>query len=609
MLFLGLDLSTQGLKCSVVAADEAASGTGSDARKLSLKHKRSDGAGLDAATATDSINFDRDLAQFGTEHGMIVDGLQVHQPTLMYFAALDMLFDRMKQRGFPFHRVRAVSGSAQQHGSVYWASGALDRVLRRLDPAGPLFDQLRDGEAFSTPNSPIWADSSTEAQCATMDKAFGGPAECARVTGSRATARFTGPQIAKVLGANPALAAKTERVSLISSAMATILSAAGYAAIDQCDGSGMNLLDISSGEWSQKALEATGVPGLAGKLGAPVPSHTVLGPIHAYFVQRFGFASDCQCVVWSGDNPNSFAGLGLGVPGDVGVSLGTSDTLFTAAKCEPGSPPPVLPDGHVFMSPVPAFPEAPAALASSARPREYMVMIVYKNGAVARELVRNRATRNSTWEEFDAALEDSEPGAGGVSGFVLPLAETMPRLSGTSPAGVFYNVGALAASDGRSAAVPEVPRDALAKPELEIRAVVESRFLSMRYHCEELGLLGGIKRLIFTGGASSSAAIVQVAADVFGVPCALCPESSDSASFGAAVRALHAFYVQATHHRGEAGELPSFHQVAEPWLEQRAPAREVRPNMEAHDQYRRMGCATLAWGRVEAALVAKLGDA
>ena len=39
----------------------------------------------------------------------------------------------------------------------------------------------------------------------------------------------------------------------------------------------------------------------------------------------------CSVVACSGDNPCAFAGLGLSQPGDLGVSLGTSDTVRTHA--------------------------------------------------------------------------------------------------------------------------------------------------------------------------------------------------------------------------------------------------------------------------------------
>ena len=47
-----------------------------------------------------------------------------------------MLLDK-----FPFSKVVAISGSGQQHGSVYWKNGA-QSVMKNLTPHIPLASQL-----------------------------------------------------------------------------------------------------------------------------------------------------------------------------------------------------------------------------------------------------------------------------------------------------------------------------------------------------------------------------------------------------------------------------------------------------------------------------------
>ena len=71
------------------------------------------------------------------------------------------------------------------------------------------------------------------------EKAVGGPLALAHLTGSRAYERFTGNQIAKIAGApaTKAAYAATERISLISSMMASLLLG-DYAPIDFSDGCG-----------------------------------------------------------------------------------------------------------------------------------------------------------------------------------------------------------------------------------------------------------------------------------------------------------------------------------------------------------------------------------
>ncbi|CAK8990607.1 Xylulose kinase (Xylulokinase) [Durusdinium trenchii] len=152
-------------------------------------------------------------------------------PVLMWVEALDMILTQMKADQFPFHEVLAISGSGQQHGSVYWAANA-GRLLGELDPAKALAPQL--ATAFARSESPIWADSSTGAQCLRVEKAVGRE-RLAKATGARAYERFTGMQIAKIIEEEPSVYEACERISLVSSAMCSILLGA-YAPVDTSDG-------------------------------------------------------------------------------------------------------------------------------------------------------------------------------------------------------------------------------------------------------------------------------------------------------------------------------------------------------------------------------------
>ncbi|GAA6084566.1 xylulose kinase isoform X1 [Tachysurus ichikawai] len=84
-------------------------------------------------------------------------------------------------------------------------------------------------------------------------------------------------------------------------------------------GSGMNIMDIFTKQWSEPCLKAT-APQLAEKLGDPTPPTAVLGFVSPYFVKRFGFPEDCKVVAFTGDNPGSLAGMRL-QEGDIAVSV------------------------------------------------------------------------------------------------------------------------------------------------------------------------------------------------------------------------------------------------------------------------------------------------
>ncbi|XP_042016021.1 xylulose kinase 2-like isoform X1 [Salvia splendens] len=483
-LFLGFDCSTQSLKATVLDQN--------------LK-----------TFATEVVNYDDELPHYKTKGGVhrdpVVDG-RIVSPPLMWVEALDLILQKLEKSQFDFGRVVAVSGSAQQHGSVYWKKGS-SVVLASLDSERPLVAQL--GGAFSAEESPIWMDCSTTRQCRAIEEAVGGALELSKLTGSCAHERYAGPQIRKIFETWPDVYENTERVSLVSSFMASLLIG-GYACIDHTDGAGMNLMDIKSKSWSKIALEAV-APGLEKKLGDLAPAHAVAGFLSNYFVQRYRFKSSCIVVQWSGDNPNSLAGLTLNTPGDLAISLGTSDTVFgIATEHKPSL------DGHTFPNPVDT--------------EDYMVMLVYKNGSLTREDVRNRCAQES-WELFNAYLNQTPPLNDGKIGFYYKEHEILPPLPIGEHRYVLENVND-PLSGIKEVSVAEFD------PPSEVRALIEGQLLSMRAHAERIGMPSPPRRIIATGGASANECILSLIASIFGCN-VYTVQRPDSASLGAALRAAH----------------------------------------------------------------------
>jgi xylulokinase len=485
-----------------------------------------------------SLSFDDDLPEYGTRHGVLpgADPRIARSSPRLWADALDRMLARVAATPqVDTRRLAAIAGSAQQHGSVYLNAAAGPRISA-LDARRALADQLAG--IWSRDESPIWMDSSTTAACDDITRALGGPRDLAALTGSRAFERFTGPQIRQFFLELPDAYAKTARIHLVSSFLASLLTGAD-APIDPGDGAGMNLMDLARRSWSPQALVAT-APGLAAKLPGLVESDTVIGRLSPYWQERHGLPA-AAVVAWTGDNPSSLIGTGLAGEGRVAISLGTSDTLFgpmDAPRVDAGG------IGHVFGSPMGA----------------YMGITVFKNGSLAREGVRD--SYGLDWAGFSRALLESPPGNGGA--LMLPWFE--PEITPTvlSPGVRRWHLD---------------PGDAAAN----VRAVVEGQMLAMSRHSRWMGV--AIDEIHATGGAAANRDILQVMADVFdaGVrPFAV----SNSACLGAALRAWHA-------HARASGHPVSWDDVAA--NVRPLPGAALRPRPDARAIYTPLAAAHAAF--------------
>jgi xylulokinase len=473
-LFLGLDSSTQSLSAVVIDLDT---------RQVVYEK---------------SLNFDRALPQYKTQNGVLPhrDPLVKHSPPLLWAGALDLMFAGMKKDGVALGEILAISGSGQQHGSVYF-NERIDAALANLNPQTTLVENLRG--VFARKTSPIWMDSSTAPECAEIRKKLGGIKYTASRTGSDAFERFTGPQIRKFAKTEPKAYAKTAHIALVSSFMASLL-AGKIAPIDFGDGAGMNLMDIRRKVWDTDALKAT-APNLKKKLPPLAASGHIIGPVSAYFVNKYGLNPAALATVWTGDNPASVIGLGLIKPGQVAISLGTSDTFFgSMEKCQTDE----NGEGHVFGSPTGG----------------YMTLICFKNGSLAREKIRELYGL-ADWKKFGELLKQTQPGNDG--GILLPWfeAEIVPRVHR-----------------------PGIRRFDLAEKNAaaNCRAIFEAQMLSMRLHSQWMNV--SPEKIYATGGASNDRALLQVLADVMNCR-VLRIEVSKSAALGAALQAAHGWLVAA----------------------------------------------------------------
>ena len=504
--YLGFDSSTQSLTAIVID---------SDARRVVFE---------------ESLVYDSALPHYGTDHGVLprsAPDVAVSSP-LMWAEAIDLMLQRVTAAVDP-GRIAGISGSAQQHGSVY-LNAAAAAALGDLDPARPLVAQV--APLLSRQVSPIWMDSSTGAECAEITGAVGGAEALSRHTGSRAFERFTGPQIRKFSKTDPAGYGSTDRVHLVSSFAASLLIGA-HAPLDPGDGSGMNLMDLATGGWWPPAVAAT-APGLAAKLPRLAPAYSIAGTVSRYWQQRYGLPP-VPVVTWSGDNPCSLIGTGLVREGRVAISLGTSDVIFGLIR-EPRVDP--TGTGHVFGAPT----------------GDFMGLTVFKNGSLARERVRDEF--GMTWQTFSQTLENTPPGNGGR--IFLPWYE--PEI--TPPV-----------------QTPGVHRYGLQKDDAagHVRGVIEAQLMAIARHSRWMEV--NVDTIYATGGAAANRQILQVMSDVFGAEVYQL-EIGNSAALGAALRARHGVETAA-------GRAIGWDEVIRGLVEPIASSR-LRPRPAAHEVYRQL---------------------
>lgn len=305
----------------------------------------------------------------------------------------------------------------------------------------------------------------------------------------------------------PEMYGNTERIALVSSFLASVLLGK-YAPMDISDACGMNLWDIPNAKWNESLLELTagpdGVDELRQKLGeVRKDGGGSIGSIDNYFVSKYGFGADCQIAPFTGDNPATILALPLR-PLDAIVSLGTSTTfLMITPYYKPD------PAYHFFNHPT--------------TPGQYMFMLCYKNGGLAREKVRDTLPKPESgdpWANFNKAVLGSPPldVASESDRAKLGLYFYLPEIVPNIRAGTWrYTCNAADGSD-----LSEFQDKDGWGPEKDARAIVESQALSMRMRSQKLvhspreGLPPQPRRVYLVGGGSLNPAIARTMGEVLG---------------------------------------------------------------------------------------------
>ena len=240
-----------------------------------------------------------------------------------------------------------------------------------------------------------------------MRAAVGGKAEMIERSGSDAPLRFTGAVIRRVGENSPRAYSATDKIQLISSFIPAVLCANPSVPIDIGNGCGMSLMNYRNKEWDAELIAATadglsgGSEALLAKLPELAPPDSVVGNIATYFIEKYGFSTECVIIAGSGDNPQAK----VPVAGDL-LSLGTSFVNMVSTDGDT-----LDPEGY-----------ANAMYDGIGRP---FMFGCRTNGAMVWDAVRNNyGLSKEEYEPAESALHEVTPGQ--VLTFWQPKTESFP---------------------------------------------------------------------------------------------------------------------------------------------------------------------------------------
>jgi xylulokinase len=220
--------------------------------------------------------------------------------------------------------------------------------------------------------------------------------------------------------------------------------------------------------------------------GGSVQVNFICVAISFKFLIKFPYV-DCIVAPFTGDNPATV--VSLSAPGDALLSLGTS-TTFLLSVPPASTPPKRFTTSHLLSHPT-SFDGK-------------IAMLCYKNGALAREHVRDQYA-SGQWDIFNELVEKTPPGCNGIMGFYFPLPEIIPP----NVVGEYFFTTELIKTTVKPPIVAENP-----PPLIHPRAILESQFLSIRSRIDRILPANSphLKRLVISGGSSANAVIRQTIA-------------------------------------------------------------------------------------------------
>ena len=285
-IFAGLDVSTQSLKIIILNLSNS-----------SIIYK-------------DTVVYDKDLPDYNTSNGIIrnIDVRISESNPIMWIDALNMIFERAKIKKNLLPKIKAISVSGQQHGLV----------------------SLNSEGRLTKPTSKLWNDFSTQEECDILTNYMGGEKSMISEIGNTQRTGYTASKIFHMYRNENTFFEETNCFFLVHNFINWYLTG-GKITMEEGDASGTGLWDPVNKRWSEKIINSIS-KNLIDKLPKVESSVKSIGVVSKYFVEKYGFDSECKIDAGSGDNMYGAIGTGNVEPGILTMSLGTSGTAYTILK-------------------------------------------------------------------------------------------------------------------------------------------------------------------------------------------------------------------------------------------------------------------------------------
>ena len=172
----------------------------------------------------------------------------------------------------------------------------------------------------------LWNDGRTAEETEYLNGVIG-KAKLSELTANIAFAGFTAPKILWVKNHEPENFDRIAKIMLPKDYVAYMLS--GVHCTDYSDASGMLLLDVENGEWSDEMCKICGID--SSLLPKLYDSYEVVGEIKPSMAKLLGLPCGIKIIAGAGDNAAAAVGTGTVGNGACNVSLGTSGTIFVSS--------------------------------------------------------------------------------------------------------------------------------------------------------------------------------------------------------------------------------------------------------------------------------------